>query len=354
LGFEGTGKLTIAQSLAPAIGARIVGNTWINNPIFGVIDTDAHTPLHPSIWVQTRKVREAVMDTIATLSQPNGSFIFTYVGVEGDPYDRHSYELMLRTAERRNALFVPVRLLCSETELARRIAMPGREGQLKTTDPLAAIARSRSQTVLDPQHPNKMALDVSARTAAESAEAIERHIRILGNSAADRPGALKTIDKITVRDARHDEARLIAQMIRHMVGDMASYGGNAPAADDSAWEKMAAAIADELKGNNTKYVIAESADGVLAGVAGAQLITLGGAFAPKKTLHISVMYVLPQLRRGGIGGRLMATMLDWGRAAGNELCDLNVLSENPAKSLYEKFGFSVSQVKMVRSLKRGD
>ena len=42
------------------------------------------------------------------------------------------------------------------------------------------------------------------------------------------------MDKIVVRDARHDEARFIAQMIRHMVTDMASYGGHAPATDDAA------------------------------------------------------------------------------------------------------------------------
>jgi len=158
------------------------------------------------------------------------------------------------------------------------------------------------------------------------------------------------MDKITVRDARHDEAAFIVQMIRHMVVDMASYGGNTPATDGAAWEKIVVAIAGELKGNNVKYLVAESANGEPIGVAGAELTTLGGAFAPKKTLHISVVYVVPLLRRGGIGGRLIAKLLDWGRAAGYELCDLNVLSGNPARSLYERCGFSVSEVKMVRSL----
>ncbi len=158
------------------------------------------------------------------------------------------------------------------------------------------------------------------------------------------------MDKMTVRDARHDEAAFIVQMIRRMVVDMASYGGNTPATDGAAWEKIVVAIAGELKGNNVKYLVAESANGKPIGVAGAELTTLGGAFAPKKTLHISVVYVVPLLRRGGIGGRLIAKLLDWGRAAGCELCDLNVLSGNPARSLYERCGFSVSEVKMVRSL----
>ena len=138
-------------------------------------------------------------------------------------------------------------------------------------------------------------------------------------------------------------------MIRHMVVDMARYGGNTPATDDAAWERIAVAIAGELKGNNVKYLVPESAAGEPIGVAGAELTTLAGAFSPKKTLHISVVYVLPQWRRGGIGGRLIAKLLDWGRAAGCELCDLNVLSGNPARSLYERCGFSISEVKMVRA-----
>src|SRR6476620_11870852 len=158
------------------------------------------------------------------------------------------------------------------------------------------------------------------------------------------------MDEMTVRDARHDEAEFIVQMIRHMVVDMASYGGNTPATDDTAWEKIAVAIAGELKGNDVKYLVAESANGKPIGVAGAELTNLGGAFSPKKTLHISVVYVLPPFRRGGIGGRLGAKLLEWGRAAGCELCDLNVLSGNPARSLYERYGFSVSEIKMVRSL----
>jgi GNAT superfamily N-acetyltransferase len=158
--------------------------------------------------------------------------------------------------------------------------------------------------------------------------------------------------KVAIREAKWDEAGFVARMIRKMVEEMASYGGSAPAVDSTAWEQMIAAVADELKGNTAKYLIAESVDGDGLGVAGAELITLGGAFATKKTLHLSAVYVLPQFRRGGIGGGLIAEILDWGRASGAEQCSLNVLSENPAMSLYARHGFSVFEVKMVRSLSR--
>ena len=56
------------------------------------------------------------------------------------------------------------------------------------------------------------------------------------------------MDNIILRDARDDEAEFIVQMIRNMVTDMAGYGGNAPATDNAAWEKVAATVAAELRG----------------------------------------------------------------------------------------------------------
>ena len=124
------------------------------------------------------------------------------------------------------------------------------------------------------------------------------------------------MDQFAVRDARYDEAGFIVQMIRQMVTDMASYGGDAPATEDEAWEKLTITLTTELQGENSKYVIAEAENGDRIGVAGAELRTLGGALAPKKTLHIGVVYVLPSLRRSGIGGKLMARILEWGRSVG--------------------------------------
>src|SRR5579871_3953542 len=78
VGFGGTGKLTIARALAPLIGAKVVDNHWINNPIFGLIDPDGVTPLPHGVWVQVGKVHDAVMETMATLAKPGTNFIFTH------------------------------------------------------------------------------------------------------------------------------------------------------------------------------------------------------------------------------------------------------------------------------------
>ena len=165
-----------------------------------------------------------------------------------------------------------------------------------------------------------------------------------------RLGARKPMDKMTVRDARHDEAAFIVQMIRHMVADMASYGGNTPATDDAAWERIAVAIAGELKGNNVKYLVAEigrwradwscrrRADHLCRRV-----------FTKEDTAHQC------RLRPPAVAPRRQRQPLDRkavGLGARRRLrgcCDLNVLSGNPARSLYERCGFSVSEVKMVRA-----
>jgi ribosomal protein S18 acetylase RimI-like enzyme len=121
--------------------------------------------------------------------------------------------------------------------------------------------------------------------------------------------------------------------------------------DDSAWDKVTTGISQELTDARFNYMFAESKSGEIAGAGGTELITLGGAFAPRKTAHISVLYVLPQFRRRGIGDALIARMLEWAASCGAAECDLNVLTRNPAKSLYHRNGFAEFEIKMVRQLK---
>ncbi|WP_205820973.1 chloramphenicol phosphotransferase [Methylobacterium nonmethylotrophicum] len=179
VGFAGVGKLTTALALAKLFDARVVDNHWINNPIFGLLDTDGVTPLPAGVWDQVAKVRSAVLETIATLSAPGASFIFTHEGYDGDPEDHAIYRAMASTAERRGAQFVPVRLLCEVREHARRIVLAERAVRLKCVDPDVAIAAHRSASPLRSGHPNELTLDISASAPHESAARILSHIEAI-------------------------------------------------------------------------------------------------------------------------------------------------------------------------------
>ncbi len=180
LGFAGTGKLTIARAFARSVGAKVVDNHWINNPIFGLIDPDGVSPLPDAVWSQTAKVREAVLETIATLAKPGANFVFTHDGIEGERYDADVWR-GIQSAAAHRARLIPVRLVCSEDELVRRIQSADRAAMLKCTDPADAIHKSRHHAVLDPRLPGTLTLDVTSLTPEQSVEAIVAHIKSLGS-----------------------------------------------------------------------------------------------------------------------------------------------------------------------------
>ena len=63
-------------------------------------------------------------------------------------------------------------------------------------------------------------------------------------------------------------------------------------------------------------------------------------------IHINNLAVLPEHRRGGVASALIEHMLKEGRSRGARRATLEVRRSNePARKLYEKFGFAVTGVR---------
>lgn len=176
MGFPGVGKLTIANELGSLISAKIVDNHWFNNPILRLLDEDGTAPLPKGVWDYTGRVREIVLGAIVTYSSRSANFIFTHAGVEGDERSTRTYRQFVDAANQCDAVFIPVRLLCAEEELARRVSSPERREHLKSIDVETSRSRSRNAQVLDIPHQHTLTLDVTFASPLESAVAIRDHV----------------------------------------------------------------------------------------------------------------------------------------------------------------------------------
>lgn len=176
MGFPGVGKLTIANELSTLVSAKVIDNHWFNNPIFRLLDDDGITPLPNGISEYTGRIRQVVLDAIVAYSPTSASFIFTQALVEGNQGSIRTFEQIAGAAQQSAAPLIPIRLLCDEDELARRVSTPTRRERLKSIDARASRQRSRKARVFDPQHPFASDLDVTSKSARASAAAIQQHV----------------------------------------------------------------------------------------------------------------------------------------------------------------------------------
>jgi hypothetical protein len=186
LGYPGVGKYTIAQELA-RLGPSshhhvVVDNHYANNVIFPLVGADGVKPLRPEVWARIAEVREAVLETIETLSPPEWSFIFTHVLLADEPADLELYERIREVAARRQSHFVPVILTCSVHELARRVAAPVRAQRMKWTDANGLRELVATRKLLAIEDPNGLELDITERSVAEAVDLIADHLAHVSQS----------------------------------------------------------------------------------------------------------------------------------------------------------------------------
>ena len=181
VGQPGVGKLTVANELARIAGCKVVDNHYWLNPIFGLVHQDGVTPLPAGIWPLVEQVRHAVLETIATHSPPEWSFVFTHAASgnsEDEAADRVICQDIAETADRRGARRLAVRLTCAPEELVRRVAMPERRLRFKSCD-TEEVWRNAPWQPFDPGWPRSMTIDTSSLPAQQVAEQILDRIRML-------------------------------------------------------------------------------------------------------------------------------------------------------------------------------
>lgn len=94
-----------------------------------------------------------------------------------------------------------------------------------------------------------------------------------------------------------------------------------------------ATIAEEVERADRRYVVARDPDGRLLGYAG---VTVGAGEA-----HVLTVVVAPDVRRRGLGRRLVLEVLGEARAAGAAAATLEVRASNhAARALYDELGFA--------------
>jgi adenylate kinase family enzyme len=170
IGPPGVGKYTVASVLAARMPAKLVDNHYWLNPIFGLIQQDGVTPLPKEVWNLVQQSRNAVLETIATLSPRDWNFVLTH-GFEGTSRDYEMANEIFEVAGRRSADILVVRLTCSIAELTMRIVAPERRNRLKDVDPESAH-RNGALPLFDAGFHRAITIETSSLSAEATAENI--------------------------------------------------------------------------------------------------------------------------------------------------------------------------------------
>ena len=143
--------------------------------------------------------------------------------------------------------------------------------------------------------------------------------------------------EIQVRHATDNDSGVISLFVRAMVQNMASLGGHDVNQDEAFWSGLRAAIAESITSPDRLYLVAEE-PGRIVGYLGGRVSNLSAVFAPRRSFHISGVYVVPEDGspvRGVSGGtermsRLLADLLVSTDASAN----LAVLRTPPGAAHY--------------------
>ncbi|MCX7121634.1 MAG: AAA family ATPase [Gammaproteobacteria bacterium] len=163
MGFPGAGKRTIGEALARKTNARFTGNHDLYDPFLKLFGDDyqAMWNLTPAMWEKLNSVQDLYLSTIANVCADSNSFIFSEMMFDKDQYHQIFYNKVLAVVKKRNAHFFPVRLICDEDELAKRVESDDRKefSNFKTRDTELSRKRSHDEKVFYSHHENEITIN---------------------------------------------------------------------------------------------------------------------------------------------------------------------------------------------------
>ena len=157
--------------------------------------------------------------------------------------------------------------------------------------------------------------------------------------------------KVTIEKAGVLHSKTIAQYTRDMVLFAEKLGWHKANRSQKEWKSLASRIKKDMKADRTRVFLIAKVDSRVVGFSEAVIQEVSRVFKPKKLLNISAVHVEEGYRNRGIGRKLIAQLVEWGMGFSVEEITLEVHVKNPAMKLYEKMGFRISRLEMVRKVK---
>lgn len=184
LGYPGTGKRTIGAALVDLVPHDehrlvLVDNHLSSQSVLAALDLSPVERVDPRLWEHVDRMREHVYAAIEELAPPGWSYVFTNYVVTDSPST--SIARLQALAAARSSTYVPVVLHCTdEDEHRRRVIGPDRAAHRKWLDPDGVIADVATRTLVRPESPHLVDLDVTDLTPTAAATEVLAHLRRCG------------------------------------------------------------------------------------------------------------------------------------------------------------------------------
>jgi len=177
MSFPGAGKKTTGEVLAKKTNFKLA-HEWIS-PILKLFGDDGQVmwDLEAEAWKKLNAADDLILSTIADVCPKENSYVIPQMMFDQDPYHQIFYDKVLSVVEKRKAHFFPVRLLCDEAELRKRVQSKDRGKYFKTRDVELSNSRSREKAVFYSNHPNEITINNTHKMPDEVTDIIIDHIQ---------------------------------------------------------------------------------------------------------------------------------------------------------------------------------